>query len=85
VVRHLIGIPAGIVRMDYRRFSTYTVLGSAIWCAVLCWIGVVAGKDEKLMAGQLHRISLWLGGAVLILGAMYYFLVYRYMREDKGG
>src|SRR5690349_12233839 len=29
VVRHLIGIPAGIVRMNYRIFSAYTLLGSA--------------------------------------------------------
>ena len=36
VVRHLIGIPAGIVRMNYWVFSIYTLLGSAIWCAVLC-------------------------------------------------
>src|SRR5579859_553911 len=31
VVRHLIGIPAGIVRMNYKVFSLYTVLGSGIW------------------------------------------------------
>ena len=57
VVRHLIGIPAGIVRMDYLKFSIYTLLGSGIWCAVLCWIGIKMGQDEKLMAGQLHRVS----------------------------
>src|SRR5258708_5988685 len=40
VVRHLIGIPAGIVRMDYRLFSLFTILGSGIWCAILCWLGI---------------------------------------------
>src|SRR5213594_159829 len=77
VVRHLIGIPAGIVRMDYRLFSLYTLLGSAVWCAVLCWIGVKAGQDEALMKGELHRISLWLGGALVALGGIYYFFVHR--------
>jgi membrane protein DedA with SNARE-associated domain len=80
VVRHLIGIPAGIVRMDYKTYSIYTLVGSGIWCAVLCWIGVKAGQDQALMAGSVHRISLWVGGAMLALGAMYYFLVHRYMR-----
>lgn len=80
VVRHLIGIPAGIVRMDYWVFSLYTVIGSGIWCAVLCWVGVMAGKDEQLMAGQLHRITIWLVSAVVVLGAMYYFLVHRFMK-----
>ncbi|MFA6560312.1 MAG: DedA family protein [Verrucomicrobiia bacterium] len=82
VVRHLIGIPAGIVEMNYTKFSIYTLLGSAIWSAVLCYIGVVAGQDEKLMAGEFHRIAMWLAGAAVVLGGIYYFFVHRHM---KGG
>jgi membrane protein DedA with SNARE-associated domain len=81
VVRHLIGIPAGIVRMNYRAFSIYTLFGSAIWCAVLCYVGIKMGQDEGLMKGELHRISMWLGGAMLVLGAMYYFFVHRHMKQ----
>jgi membrane protein DedA with SNARE-associated domain len=80
VVRHLIGIPAGIVRMDYRAFSIYTLLGSGIWCGVLCYVGIKMGQDQELMRGEAHRISLWLGGAVLVLGAMYYLFVHRQMK-----
>jgi membrane protein DedA with SNARE-associated domain len=80
VVRHLIGIPAGIVKMDYKLFSLFTLLGSTVWCAVLCWVGIKMGQDEQLMKGELHRVTLWIGGAVLILGAAYYLLVHRQMR-----
>lgn len=80
VVRHLIGIPAGIVRMNYRAFSIYTLLGSGIWCGVLCYVGIKMGQDQELMRGEAHRISLWLGGAVLVLGAMYYLFVHRQMK-----
>ena len=83
VVRHLIGIPAGIVRMNYKVFSVYTLIGSALWCGVLCWVGVLAGKDERLMRGELHRITLWVAAAVVALGLMYYFLVHRYMKPQK--
>ncbi len=82
VVRHLIGIPAGIVRMNYKLFSGFTVLGSAIWCGVLCYVGVKMGQDEKLMRGELHRISLWLGGAMLALGTLYYVFVHRHMMKE---
>lgn len=82
VVRHLIGLPAGIVRMDYTKFSIYTLLGSGVWCAVLCYIGIKMGQDEKLMAGELHRVSLWLGAAMLVLGGMYYFFVHRHMQAE---
>jgi membrane protein DedA with SNARE-associated domain len=80
VIRHLIGIPAGIVRLNFAWFSLATLAGSAIWSAVLCWVGVKAGQDPALMAGDLHRIALWLGATVLALGVLYYALVHRYMR-----
>jgi membrane protein DedA with SNARE-associated domain len=83
-VRHLIGIPAGIVRMSYKSFSLYTVLGSAIWCGVLCWIGITAGNDERLMKGEMHAVTLWLGGAMLVLGSLYYFFVHRHMKAGTG-
>jgi membrane protein DedA with SNARE-associated domain len=83
VVRHLIGIPAGIVRMDYKRFSLYTVLGSGIWCAVLCYVGIKMGQDEELMKGKLHRITLWLAGAMVVLGGLYYFFVHRHMKAAR--
>jgi membrane protein DedA with SNARE-associated domain len=80
VVRHLIGIPAGIVRLDYKLFSIYTLIGSALWCAVLCWVGVAAGKDEQLMRGELHRITLWGAAALAVIGFLYYTLVHRFMK-----
>lgn len=81
VVRHLIGIPAGIVRMDYLKYSIYTLLGSGIWCAVLSYVGVKMGEDQQLMQGELHRVTLWLGGAMLVLGGLYYFFVHRHMKK----
>jgi membrane protein DedA with SNARE-associated domain len=83
VVRHLIGIPAGIVRMDYRLYSLFTILGSAIWCSVLCWLGIKMGQDQQLMQGEAHRVALWLGGAMLGLGAIYYFFVHRHMKAER--
>jgi membrane protein DedA with SNARE-associated domain len=79
VVRHLIGIPAGIVRMDYRIFSLYTLAGSAIWCAVLCWLGVKVGGN--ISRGEMHQVTFWLLGFVVIVGAMYYFFVHRHMKS----
>lgn len=83
VVRHLIGIPAGIVRMSYLQFSLFTLLGSGIWCAVLCWLGVKMGQDEQLMKGEYHRVTLWLAGAMLVLGGLYYFFVHRHMTKKE--
>jgi membrane protein DedA with SNARE-associated domain len=82
VVRHLIGIPAGIVRMNFKLYSLFTILGSAIWCGVLCYVGIKMGQDEKLMKGELQRITIWLAGAMIFLGAIYYFFVHRHMAKQ---
>ncbi len=81
--RQLVGIPAGIARMDYLKFSIFTLLGSTIWCSVLCYVGVKAGQDEKLLKGDLREIVLWLGGATIFLGALYYFFVHRHMKKKQ--
>jgi membrane protein DedA with SNARE-associated domain len=83
VVRHLIGIPAGIVRMNYWTFSLWTLVGSGLWCAVLCWLGIKAGQDQALMNGELHSITYWAAGILAVLGVVYYFFVHRHMQAEK--
>lgn len=81
VVRHLIGIPAGIVRMNFWTYSLYTLVGSAVWCAVLCWLGVKVGAD--ISKGEMHKVTFWLIGFVVAVGVMYYFFVHRHMQEKS--
>jgi membrane protein DedA with SNARE-associated domain len=83
VVRHLIGIPAGIVRLPFGLYSLYTLLGSGLWCGVLAWLGIKAGQDEALMRGELHRITLWAAAAFVVMGVVYYFFVHRQMKAEK--
>lgn len=83
VVRHLIGIPAGIVRMRYWQFSIFTLLGSAIWCGVLCWVGVKMGEDLQQTKNMTHTLSIWVGGLMLTIGVLYWFFVHRHMKVEK--
>ena len=46
VVRHLISIPAGIVRMRFTTFSVVTIVGSGIWCWILAWLGARAHQAQ---------------------------------------
>ena len=47
VVRQLISIPAGVARMNLRRFALFTSLGAGIWCAILVFIGYLHGTHEE--------------------------------------
>lgn len=78
VVRHLISLPAGIARVSFIPFSVVTILGSAIWCAVLAWFGDKVGRDhpgildspETLIRAVKDETGLIIAG-VLLLAALY--------------
>jgi len=78
--RQLVGIPAGIARMDYLRFSIFTLLGAAIWCSVLCWLGVTIGAD--ISKGEMRHVVFWVGGTAIVLGGLYYFFVHRHLNRQ---
>src|SRR5947207_8515030 len=48
-VRHLISIPAGIVRMNFFVFTYTTVIGSAISCSILAFLGERAHRVDPLL------------------------------------
>lgn len=83
VIRHLISIPAGIVRMNFAVFSATTILGAAIWCAVLAYLGDKAfqvqpdlfdAQHPEAMVNFIKHQSHWIViGAALL--AVLYFLV----------
>jgi membrane protein DedA with SNARE-associated domain len=83
VVRHLISIPAGIVRMNFLTFSFATIAGSALWCGVLAYLGHKAYRvepqlltDPAAMLRFVQSQSHWL---VIVAGifALLYILTIR--------
>jgi membrane protein DedA with SNARE-associated domain len=81
-IRHVISIPAGVVRMNFAMFSAMTVLGSFIWCWVLAYLGVRAYEMEPNLindpAGLVHFIkgqSHWILLSVLALAGLYFLVL----------
>jgi membrane protein DedA with SNARE-associated domain len=81
VIRHLIGIPAGILRMDFRWYSAATLVGSLVWTSVLAWLGMTVGKHPELLQGSLHRFFLLVLAVAAVLAALYYAFVKRAARS----
>lgn len=73
VVRTFISFPAGIVRMDVKKFSLYTVLGSLPWCFGLAYIGVLLGPHWEDIEGLFRYLDI-----VVIVGiiALVVYLIY---------
>jgi membrane protein DedA with SNARE-associated domain len=81
VIRHLIGIPTGILRMDFRRYVLATVAGSLLWCTVLAWLGTTVGRHPELLAGSLHRFFALVLAVAGILAVLYHLFVRRAVRR----
>ncbi|MGH9881427.1 MAG: DedA family protein [Pyrinomonadaceae bacterium] len=78
VVRHLISIPAGIVRMNFAVFSVMTIIGSAIWCYILAYLGDKAYRvepqlltDPEALVRFIHGQSTWILVVVAVFAALY--------------
>lgn len=79
-IRHYISFPAGLARMDLKKFVIYTALGGAIWMTVLVLLGYYIGENKELMMHYMPRIKLGLMG-VLVLGAVVY--IWKHGKSDK--
>ena len=77
VIRHLIGIPTGILRMDFRWYSAATLAGSFLWISVLAWLGMTVGDHPELLKGSLHRFFFLVLAVAAVLAALYYAFVKR--------
>src|SRR5437667_9559218 len=90
VVRHLISIPAGIVRMNFGLFSFVTVAGSALWCWILAYLGdnayrvepeLVISPEKPIQFIHEHSREMLL---VVALFAALYMLSLRLMKPRSG-
>jgi membrane protein DedA with SNARE-associated domain len=77
VIRTFISIPAGMARVDFRKFITLTAIGSAIWCFTLSYVGYALGP-------QWRTIEVWFRQAdILILVFFVALLLWWIVRRIK--
>jgi len=73
IVRTFISFPAGIVHMDVKKFSLYTVLGSLPWCFALAYIGVLLGPHWENIEGLFKYLDIAVVVGIIALVA---YLIY---------
>lgn len=80
VVRQLISVPAGLARMNYLKFITFTTIGAGLWNCVLAGIGwylqTIVPEDQLLdkVNEYSHIIS---GGIVALLAVAVVYFIYK--------
>jgi membrane protein DedA with SNARE-associated domain len=70
-IRQYISFPAGLAKMDYKKFTIYTTLGAGIWVVILTMLGYFIGQNQELIHKYLKEITIFTIILVLIIIGIY--------------
>jgi len=70
IVRVVVTIPAGLARMPFLRYFTYTFIGAYGWCTPLVGLGYAVGHQWSLISDQLKQFVPWFPAALVALGGL---------------
>jgi len=79
-IRSLISLPAGANRMNFGVFTVFTILGSAIWNALLITLGALLGTQYELVEKYSHVLNYVVYAAIALVIVL---LVVRRVRRAK--
>lgn len=75
-VRTFISFPAGISRMNFAKFTLYTLAGCIPWVTALTYIGFLLGKNWESISSVLHYLD-YAVALGLIVAVVYLFFRWR--------
>lgn len=80
VIRTFISFPAGISRVNFWKFSLYSLAGSIIWSYFLGWIGFKLGENWDSLKGYFHKFDYAIG-IILLAGLAWY--IWRHIKNSR--
>ncbi|AJC92859.1 putative membrane protein, DedA family, type II (SNARE domain) [Campylobacter subantarcticus LMG 24377] len=72
-LRQYISLPAGLARMNLKKFIFYTSLGAGIWCLILLILGYVLGQNEDLIKEYLYLVIIACIVFIAVIIAIYIY------------
>lgn len=79
VVRTFISLPAGMSRMDVKKFALFAFLGTLIWSIPLVYLGKILGENWTTLGGYFRRFDY----LVVILGLVLVILYVRHKLQKN--
>lgn len=73
VIHTFISLPAGVARMDLRRFSLFTLLGSSIWTVGMAYAGYALGENWELVERWMQPIA-WFFIVLIVAGIAWWII-----------
>ncbi|CAB1254227.1 DedA family protein [Clostridium sp. MT-14] len=79
IIRTFISLPAGISKMEIKKFVVYTLLGSLLWSIFLGYAGYKMGEKWTIIREWFHFADIAL--VVIIIGFVFYKIIRRKLRK----
>jgi len=76
LLRTIIAFPAGISKMNVRKFLAFSTLGIVAWDIILIYLGEVAGQNSTLIINSLESafVPIEIAAITILLLGLYAFL-----------
>jgi membrane protein DedA with SNARE-associated domain len=87
-IRTFIAFPAGVARMNLKRFVIYTFAGSLPWCLGLAYVGQKLGEkwnQDDTLKTWFHRFDFLIGIAGVFLVTWWIWRHLGHLRKEKAG
>ncbi|MBS3174815.1 DedA family protein [Candidatus Woesearchaeota archaeon] len=80
VIRHIISIPAGMAKMDLKKFIIYTFIGASIWNMALAYAGYALKQKWYLLHEYSRELDIII---IILLVLVIIFHVYRHIKHKN--
>lgn len=81
IIRTFISLPAGLAKMDFKKFAAYTFFGSLLWSIVLGYAGYVMGNNWVAIRKWFHIADYLVAGVIVLFIA--YLIIKKLKKRDK--
>src|SRR3989339_159247 len=83
IVRTFISLPAGMARMDFCKFSAYTLAGAFPWNLLLAYVGFKAGANWNILRAYFHKADYAIVGVSAILLSWFLYKKYEQRKVNS--
>lgn len=80
VLRTFISLPAGVAKMNIKKFIIYTVVGCFIWSIILTQIGVTLGNNWKSLEPYFRKFDIVIVAAAALAVLWFLWKKFRWFR-----
>ena len=83
VIRQLISLPAGVFRINFKKFFIYTWIGAGLWNLALMLIWYIAWENKELISQYSKELLFWWIFLIIIIWTSYYYIRKKYYCVKK--